>query len=176
MPTKPLLAAESTLLPMRWVLFRYRPCIFSSPKSRFRTPRYTDHQDIIKFLSMTILPLACDFLSDLIAVCNYVAGGHVGFGTGMLCLFIHTVVKDWRKWLDFPEQVRSTLRLGYQTQGLWELRRGEVEDEALLSLLINLYGLPWAIHDNRSLAMQFFFVGLSLKGIVERLVQRDLGL
>jgi len=133
-------------------------------------------KDIIKFLSMTILPLACDFGSDLVSVWNYMAGGHIGFGTCMLCLFIYTAVKDWRKWLDFPGHVRSTLRLGYQTEGLWELRRGEVEDEALLSLLINLYGLPWAIHDNKSLAMQLFFVGLSLKGVVERLVQRDMGL
>jgi len=128
-----------------------------------------------ELLLLIVLPMVLDMFTDLLAACNYMDGGHVAFGTLTLTIFIYTLVKEAKTWWRFPQEVFLTIRLGYQTQGFWELRRSEIENEAVLSLVVNLFGLPWAVHRTWSLALQLFTIGLSVKGVAERLVQRDMG-
>jgi len=130
----------------------------------------------IMFLLSNPLGLVTDILLDLTSARNFMIGGHIAFGTLSLTLFVYSMLKNWRWWCRFKEEVSKTIRYGFWTQGFYELAEAEVEDEAILSLMLNVYGLPWAIHGRVSLAVQCGGILMSVKTVVNRMLQRDLGL
>jgi len=126
------------------------------------------------FTVSTVLPFLADFVTDLNSVWNYMNAGQFKFGTLSLGLWIFTSLKDWRSMLDFYGIVKECCRCGIETSGFLHLKEGEVEDEAIISMMLSIYALPWSVTGLYSLTSQGLGMLLSLKSITMHAVQRDL--
>merc|ERR1712107_894186 len=111
---------------------------------------------------VTVVFLCLDWGTDMNSIRNYMNAGELPFASFAMTLFWYSAFKDWKLWRDFPCEVRRTLRLGHETGKMIELRRGEVEDETILSLMLNVFGLPYAVTDGWSFGTQVFGILASL--------------
>mmetsp|Transcript_76219 Transcript_76219/g.246638 ORF Transcript_76219/g.246638 Transcript_76219/m.246638 type:complete len:163 (+) Transcript_76219:139-627(+) len=116
-----------------------------------------------------------DMLSDLNSGRLYVLQGHPFFAGISLGVFLASSVKHGRTCLRMRDAVQASVKKGFWEEGLLSTLRDEVKFEGVAGLMLNVYGLPFAVSGWTSLASQLFTLALGIRGVMRLYSEQQLG-
>lgn len=124
------------------------------------------------FILLNVGPFILDLFTDLLSVRNYLMAGELTFAFVTLSLWLFTTGAEMRNLLKLPRTIRDCCTSGVQTQAYVDLRRKEVENEAICSLMLMVFSLPWSVTTQFSFFSQMASMALSLKGVTDYMIDR----
>jgi len=134
----------------------------------------------IKFLDkreywvLVVGPLFLDWVTDLNTMRNYMTADQLEFGFLPMALFAYVAMKDGRLWIYIFGEINKLLELGYQTSRMLEMRRGKVQNEAIISFMLNMFGFPFDVTGTYSFCAQLLGIALRFKSIAAEILEREL--
>jgi len=120
--------------------------------------------------------LLLDIALDVSAFINYRRTGQKWFAIAALMTFMVTFINSFGDLIYALKEYQKSLDRGFHTDRFYDLKRQEVSVEGVASLLLNCYGLPWAVSDWPTLGIQMGTISLSLYHVVSLAIEREMGL
>jgi len=118
---------------------------------------------------------AADILTDLIGGYNYIKNGHYWFGGITLGIWAASGVKHLHKLPAILRMIDTSAKQGYYVDELLCMLQDEVRFEGVAGLMLNTYGLPFAVSDRWSLCQQLVSIALSARGVAKVWQERQMG-